>query len=87
MLSSPAPGILIPTMAMESTTSTTFIFSAIPTGPLSTVALYLTEGDLAQLLRTHVEINSRAGEVASDEFWRVRCCSAFGRHLDCIQVL
>eukprot|EP00752_Nemacystus_decipiens_P012539 g11107.t1 len=59
----------------------------MPTGPLSTVVLYLTEGDLAQLLRTHMDVKTRTSELASDEFWRVRCCSAFGRHLDHIQGL
>lgn len=61
-------------------------FSALPTGPMATVMLYLTEGDMARVMRTHLEMKMKESEVASHEFWRGRCCSTFGRHVDSIQV-
>ena len=58
--------------------------SALPTGPLASVVLYLTESELAQLLRTQKAMLT--SELESDEFWRARCCSTFGQHLQHIQV-
>lgn len=52
--------------------------------PLATVVLYLRESDWAQLLRT--QKGMRASELDSEEFWRDRASSTFGRHLDCVQV-
>lgn len=66
------------------TTAFTLSLSTLPTDPLATVVLYLTEGALAQLLRTQKAMLTR--ELESDEFWRERCCSTFGQHLQHIQV-
>jgi len=66
------------------TTSFTLSLSTLPTGPLATVVLYLTEGELAQLLRTQKMMLT--SELESDEFWRERSCSTFGQHLQYIQV-
>ncbi len=66
------------------TTAFTLSLSALPAGPLATVVLYLTEGELAQLLRTEKAILT--SELESDEFWRERCCSTFGQHMQHVQV-
>lgn len=58
--------------------------STLPMGPLMSAVLYLTEGDVAQLLRTSNAMNS--SPLCSDEFWRERCCSTFGGHLECLEV-
>ncbi|CAM9424866.1 unnamed protein product [Scytosiphon promiscuus] len=62
--------------------------SSLPTGPLAAAVLYLTEADLAQLLRTDKEMaHLNAGEIASDDFWRERCCNTFGAHADSLEPL
>lgn len=58
--------------------------STLPMGPLVSAVLYLTEGDVAQLLRTGKAMST--SPLFSDEFWRERCCSTFGRHLECLEV-
>lgn len=58
--------------------------AALPLGPLTQAVLYLREGDVAQLLRTEKELSASA--LDSSEFWRERCCSTFGRHVECIEV-
>lgn len=69
------------------TANTPPTFSTLPMGPLATAALFLTEADVAQLLRTDKEMATlNATEVVSDEFWRERCCRTFGDHADVIEV-
>lgn len=58
--------------------------STLPMGPLVSAVLYLTEGDVAQLLRTGKAMST--SPLCSNEFWRERCCCTFGRHLECLEV-
>ena len=58
--------------------------SMLPLGPLVSAVFFLTEADVAQLLRTGKAMNS--SPICSNEFWRERSLCTFGRHLECIEV-